>query len=372
MLVKRFPIFNIANYETNAQRIATEFDLTFKKLGKKNLVRESYIKEVTALIESFIIKPNYSKNYHQKTLLLLLSLNILITNYVENQSHLENIISSFVLLLNQFEARPYNLWSLSSDLIYYISDSLCILLSFIDEFDSQINFDRLMDTLNSCYKSIDLDNIKKLFRDKIMSLIGKACEKTSLLTPSLESSSFILEAIISKILENKEGILENKNFVMLVLKEAEYGLNVHPRKLQTEVSLRDLTDKNNNLKASKQKAVELVKVLYPAMETLCKYLIQFTSDISIGQKIWQSIKELVKRKVEKHEASDCIDFIVKYIYSKNLQVETESLLKSTYQKFVSNKEKENQLKGFEFVDTLKDYKLIGLVILMEEEKIQVR
>lgn len=346
--------------------------MTLKKLGKKNLVRESYINEVKVLIESNIAKPNYSKNFHQKTLLMLLSLNILITNYIEDRSHLENIISSFVILFNKFESRPFGSWSICSELIYYIADSLCILLSFIDEFDSQIDFDRLMSTLSSCLKSLELENIKRLFRDKITNLIGKACEKTNLLTPSIDSSSFILEILVSKILENKEGILENKNYVMLVLKEAEYGLkNFSTKRLQTDSSLRDLNDKNNSFKASKQKAVELVKVLYPAMETLCKYLIKFTSDISIGQKLWQSIKELVKSKVEEHEASDCIDFIVKYIYSKNLQVETESLLKSTYEKFVSSKEKENHLKGFEFVDTLKDYKLVGLVILMEEEKMQV-
>lgn len=341
-------------------------------MGKKNLVRESYLKEVTALLELSITKPNYSKNYHQKSLLMLLSLNILITKYIEDQSHLENIISSFVILLNLFQSRPFGSWNISSDLIYYISDSLCILLSFIDEFDSQINFDQLMETLSGCLKSIELENIKGLFREKVMGLIGKACEKTSLLTPSFESSAFILEVIALKILENKEGIRENKDYVIIVLKEAEFGFNSYAsKKFQVEVPIRDLNDKNNNLKASKLKAVELVKVLYPVMETLCKYLIKFTSDISIGQKLWQSLKVLIKSKANEHEASECIEFIVKYIYSKNLQVETETLIKGTYHKFVSPKEKENQLKGFEFVDTLNDYKIIGLVILMEEEKMQV-
>lgn len=370
--MKRLPIFNIANYESNTKLIMAEFDFTFRKLGKKNLVRESYIKEVADLIETFIAKPNYIKNYHQKTLLMLLSLNILITNYIEDQNHLENIISSFLLMLNQFVVRPYNTWTITADLIYYISDSLCILLSFIDEFDSQINFDQLINCLSCCLKSIEVNNVKHLFIDKIINLIGKSCEKTSLLTPSINSSSFILDIVITKILESKEGILENKNYVMIVLKEAEFGLNLHtPKKFQTEYSIRDLNDKNNSLRASKQKAVELLKVLYPAMETLCKYLIKFTSDLSIGQKLWQSVKELVKSKAYENEEADCIDFIIKYIFSKNLKIETESHLKSTYQKYVSNNEKENQLKGYEFVDNLKDCKLISLAILMDEEKLKV-
>lgn len=225
-----------------------------------------------------------------------------------------------------------------AEYLFFLYDSLIIFISLSPELDSLFNINQIIANIersNTQIQSIEdliennnndknlsttpksSNNYKEHFMNKSLFLISIIIHKTSVLVLKNDSINFIIKFSLNSLIIYSEEIHNNKETLQQIIKEAEYGLNYYIKtNTETQASIVNNTSNNNNNIEERKKSIELIKKFNLGLDTLCKFFIRFTPDLSSGKLHFNIIRDYLKESIINEEIrSSCLNYIMVYVYS---------------------------------------------------------
>mmetsp|Transcript_19522 Transcript_19522/g.20304 ORF Transcript_19522/g.20304 Transcript_19522/m.20304 type:complete len:640 (+) Transcript_19522:1-1920(+) len=347
--------FSILNYKESYLLVKSSSDLTYKKLTKQHVIRSYFVKEICELIDDYF---NSEKNNttipdskssriqifsptpqaHNKCLYHILLLSILLTKYIEEDvMKLELSQLLFKVISTIFHKQFHNNLH-QSECFYYLFDSLLVFFFLSSEIDSLLNLNKFLLFIEACFNSLESSHKEEadsspkekekrkyskenepsvndylhsieVFLNKSLLFISLAIAKTSVLALSEESSQFILKVSLRNLVNHSEELYNHREQVQTIMRELDYGVNYYTT-TNTEVSA-NITSGDR----LKLEAIGIMKKMNSGLDTLCKYLIRFTQDLSSGKYHLSIIKNHLESNIANpnHRAA-CMDYLLLFIY----------------------------------------------------------
>lgn len=273
-------------------------------------------------------------------------------------------------LCNLFQSKSIQTEQYRAELFYYFSDCLLFILRTVDGFDTQINIERFFIALNSSFNSLLTPQAQDLYRESIVLLIGVCCERSNLLLIPKNTLNMIMNFLLWNLIAKKSDIIENIDYISQVLREAEGGKNkITYARRNTDFSNKDYQE-NQNIQKMMDKSYEMLALLIPSLESITKFLVGFTTDISIGKTLWQNILDHMMMKLQNSEEVNTLQTVIlRYIFTKTTYNQADLLFKKV---FIQEENDEATIEFFiansDMMNSLNEYKMIIIsAILLKKQ-----
>ena len=258
-------------------------------------------------------------------LFFIIVLTILVSKYIEE--HFDNNPNYHDFYVD-FEQDIYKILenilntNQSRVMLYFTAHLYYYLFKITQKIDVYISsekyLNRLRNGLNEC-KETELI----LFKEKIVENFCIFCQKSKV-EMSNTIKNFVIDLILAYLVENSQNIISNKE--LFILKSEKK-------------SIREENSESENQ----------MKKIFLYMNALNNYLIQFTNDISTGKRIWKTIEDSIKNKLENSEQNQLlIEIIINNVFGESQSLYYDEsrcrLIYSTIFEFLCDKLNSTKMK----------------------------
>jgi len=270
-------------------------------------------------------------------LFFIIVLTILVSNYIEEHLDVNPNYHDFYV---GFEQDIYKILenilntNQSKVMLYFTAHLYFYLFKIAQKIDVYISSEKYLGKLKNGLSNCNETELV-LFKEKIVENFCILCQKSKV-EMSNNIKNFIIELILSYLVENSQHIISNKELFIL--------------KTEKKSMCEDTSESDN-----------LMKRIYLYMDALNHYMIQFTNDISTGKRIWKIIEDTIKNKLENPQQNQLlIEIIITYLFSMsqylNLEESKCRLIYSTIFEFLCDKLNSSKMK---IVWIIYKFKVVG-------------
>lgn len=210
----------------------------------------------------------------------------------------------------------------SKVMLYFTSHLYFYLFKIAQKIDVYISSEKYLSKLRNGLNNCD-ETESNLFKEKIVENFCVLCRKSKNEMSNI-IKNFIIELILSYLVENSQQIVSNKEQFIL------------------KTEKKSICEDNNELD-------NLMRNIFLYMDALNCYMIEFTNDISTGKRIWKTIEDTLKSKLENPQDYQLlIEIIITYLLSMsqslNLDESKCRLIYSTIFEFLCDKLSSSKMK----------------------------
>jgi hypothetical protein len=193
---------------------------------------------------------------------------------------------------------PTNIFYYSSHLIYFLAGKT-------KNMDYYINIERYINKAKNCIQNLELMERNAevgIFKETLVIVLGELFLRTKNIVVGKQEQSFYVNLIVSTFIREKDILLENIENIKAIVKNNK---------------LQPYKDNKSETIVDDPNFEKTVTTIRKNIDSFYKYLFTFTTDVSIGKKIWKEVEDYVASVIpDQRQCNMLLQIFILYIFNK--------------------------------------------------------